>query len=77
MKTTTFIKEFLTYDLAFDYMLMKNIAFRKANNLGAFLNVVPGPDNNFAVVDDMTAIELGLGYVCASSTSSYISNPFN
>lgn len=44
---------------------MKNKCARAAKNFKDIYCLVDGPDNNYAVVDLMTAIELGGGYkVC-------------
>ena len=57
MKTTTYIKRFTTEEAAYSWMVMKNRASAKD-----IFCLVPGEDNNFAVVDLCTAIDLGLGY---------------
>jgi hypothetical protein len=71
MKTTTYIKDFKGYDEAFDWMVMKNQTSVKDT-----FCVVPGSDDNYSVVDLMTAIELELGYVWATSRLHYTNNPF-
>jgi hypothetical protein len=76
MKAQTFVKPFVNYEAAFDYMVMKNMAFKRAGNMNDLLCVVPVPEDNYAVVDDRTAIELGLGYVFASSSTSWVNNPW-
>lgn len=76
MKNSTFIKDFATYDQAFDYMVFKNKGFKRAGNNKDCLCVVPGREDYYCVVDDWTAIELGLGYVIASSSTSFINNPW-
>lgn len=75
-KTETYLKHFNEYDNAFDWMTMKNRACKAANNTKDICCVVPGPENNYAVVDLGTAIDLELGYVWSVSTTSYINNPF-
>lgn len=74
MTTETYIRQFNQYDAAFDFMRMKNKTFENAGNKSTIFCVVPGPDDNYAVVDLRTAIELEIGYVWAFS--GYISNPF-
>jgi hypothetical protein len=76
MKAQTFIKEYSNYDDAFEYQNLKNISFNKAGNEIDLACVVPGPNNNYAVVDHNTAIELGLGYVFSSSSTSWVNNPW-
>lgn len=73
-KQTTYIKEFNEYDSAFDWMKMKNQACERAGNKNDWFCVVPGPDENFAVVDSWTAIDLQLGYVWAFR--GWIENPW-
>ncbi len=62
MKTHEYLKTFATEASAFDWMRFKNQAAKKAGNRKDFLVVVDGPENDFAVVDVNTAIELGGGY---------------
>jgi hypothetical protein len=77
MKAQTFIKDYANYEDAFEYMNMKNRAFKKAGNKEDILCVVPGCEgDNYAVVDLMTAIELGLGYVWSSSSTGWVNNPW-
>lgn len=76
MKTETYLKHFNEYDEAFDWMIMKNRACKKAGNKDDIYCVVPGPENNYAVVDLGTAIDLQLGYVWNYSSTGYIKNPF-
>ncbi|HNJ57374.1 MAG TPA: hypothetical protein PKI54_13355 [Bacteroidia bacterium] len=77
MKAETYVKQFADYDTAFEWMRMKNKAFARANNKVDILCVVPGYEgDNYAVVDLMTAIELGLGYVWSSSSTGWVSNPW-
>lgn len=75
MKTSYYQKDFNDYDDAFEFMQLKNKAFKKAGNMSDCLAVVPGAENNYSVVDDRTAIELGLGYV-VSYGNGWICNPF-
>jgi len=56
-----FTKFFKNEDKAFQYMVDKNRATKRAGSKDIFA-VVPGPDHNYAVVDLNTAIDLGLGY---------------
>ncbi len=78
MKTQTFVKDFSNYDDAFNYMVMKNKGFKLSGNNNDCLCVVQGyEDDNYAVVDDMTAIELGLGYVISSSSTGWVNNPWS
>ncbi len=77
MKAETYVKQFADYDTAFEWMQMKNKAFARANNKVDILCVVPGCEgDNYAVVDLMTAIELGLGYVWSSSSTGWVQNPW-
>jgi len=41
---------------------MKNQCFKRAGNYRDIVAIVDGPEDNFAVVDLKTAIELGGGY---------------
>lgn len=75
MNKQTYIKPFADYNKAFSWMTMKNKAFEKAGNKKDSVCVVPGPDNDYAVVDLLTGIELGLGYVW--TYGGWIENPFN
>ena len=72
----TFIKGFSNYDDAFEYMLRQNKSYMKAGNKEDSVCVVPGWEDNYAVVDDVTAIELGLGYVSSSSSTGWVTNPW-
>jgi len=75
MTQATYIKQFNGYDQAFDFMKMKNLACEKANNKVDMFCVVPGhDDDNFAVVDLKTAVELGMGYVWSSR--GFVANPW-
>ena len=71
MKTETYLKEFEGYDEAFEWCVTKNGISKKD-----IFCVVPGPSDNFAVVDIMTAIELELGYVVGTSRLHFVTNPF-
>jgi hypothetical protein len=53
----TYCKYFNTEDEAQEWMTMKN-----RTSVNDIYCMVPGPADNFAVVDHLTAIELGLGY---------------
>lgn len=68
----TYIKPFASYDAAYSFMTMKNKTVRNSD----LYCVVPGPDDDYAVVDHLTAVELGLGYVFSSDTTGWVSNPF-
>ena len=57
-KSTTYIKEFSNEREANNWMVMKNQTQRD----GSIFCLVPGATLDYAVVDLMTAIELGLGY---------------
>lgn len=73
MKTETYIKNFNDYDNAYGWMVTKNLCNRNKNE---FYAVIPGPEDNYCVVDSITAIELGLGYVVSHSHTGCVSNPF-
>lgn len=63
MKTnTTYLKTFSNENEAMGWMKMKNRACAAAGNRKELFVVCDGPENNFAVVDIKTAIELGGGY---------------
>lgn len=74
MKQQTYIKHFAEYNTAYSWMVTKNKANEKAGNKNESFALVPGPDDNYAVVDLMTGIELGLGYVWAYG--GFVENPF-
>ena len=57
----TFIKLFKTENSAMSFMRTVNQARKAAGNRDLVV-FTDGPDNNFAVVDLGTAIELGNGY---------------
>lgn len=77
MTTQTFVKHFSSYGRAFDFQNEYNMKLRKRGIVEDYLNVVPGPDGNYSVVDDNTAIELGMGYVCTSSSTAFVANPWD
>jgi hypothetical protein len=62
MKKETNIKKFSNENNAIDWMQMKNRSCEKAGNKKDVYCLVDGPDDNYAVVDLRTAIELGNGY---------------
>jgi hypothetical protein len=57
-----YIKLFKNQNNAIDRCSLKNRACRSAGNKKDIFCIVDGPDNDFAVVDLSTAIELGGGY---------------
>ena len=65
MKTSCYVKKFKSESDAMDWMKMQNAAFRLAGNWKSAHAVVAGPQNDWAVVDLKTAIELGTGYTVA------------
>lgn len=65
MKARTYTRFFETENEALDICTIKNKACKRAGNYRDIYAVVDGPDDNFAVVDLMTAIELGFGYQIA------------
>lgn len=76
MTKTTYCREFSNYDDAFDFQNNFNMKLRKQGIKSDWLNVVPGPDGNYSVVDDITAIELGMGYVFTASSTAFVANPW-
>ena len=71
MKTqSTYLKDFNEYDEAFEWIVMKNRVSKEE-----IFCLVPVPEDNYCVVDLMTAIELELGYVVATSHLHY-TKPF-
>ena len=64
-KQETYTQFFDQEDEALDRCYLKNQACRKAGNFRDIYAVVDGPDDNYAVVDLSTAIELGSGYKIA------------
>jgi hypothetical protein len=62
MKTATYVREFNTQREAMNVMRAFNETTRGAKRREVRA-VVDGPNDNFAVVDIVTAIELGGGYV--------------
>lgn len=61
-KRETYCRFFDSENAARDRCAMKNRAARLANNFRDIYCLVDGPEDNFAVVDLSTAIELGQGY---------------
>lgn len=76
MPQQTYINHKPTYEAAFDFMAMKNRACERAGNKNDTFCVVPGPENNYSVVDLATAIDLGMGYVFSSRSASWVENPW-
>lgn len=74
MIQSTYIKEFNEYYQAHEFMCMKNKACERAGNKNDIFCLVPGPADNFAVVDLVTGIDLQMGYII--SYSGYVENPF-
>ena len=72
----TYLKEFAEYNEAWDWMVMKNQACERAGNKSDIYCVVPGPDDDYVVVDLKTAIELGTVYVWSFSHLRPL-NPWN
>lgn len=62
MKTPPYLREFSDRNEAYDRMTLKNRSCRAAGNNRDIYCLVPGPSDNWAVVDLATAIDLGLGY---------------
>ena len=58
----TYVKYFNDENDAFNRCKSKNRACKAAGNYKEMYAVVDGPDNNWAVVDLNTAIDLGMGY---------------
>jgi hypothetical protein len=65
MTTATYTKFFTAENDAIDRCSMKNKACRRAGNYKDIYAVVDGPNDNFAVVDLGTAIDLQGGYFIA------------
>lgn len=57
-----YVKFFKSENDAMYWMRMKNRACKLAGNMRDLFVVSPGPDDDFAVMDIASAIELGLGY---------------
>jgi hypothetical protein len=57
-----YMKQFESEDEATELCRLKNTACRNAGNHRDIFAVVDGPEDDFAVVDLLTAINLGLGY---------------
>ena len=62
---SVYIRYFETEKDALTRCKLKNNACRRAGNYRDIYAVVDGPDDNFAVVDLSTAIDLGFGYQIA------------
>jgi hypothetical protein len=62
MKTKKYLKMFKSENLAMDLMRAKNRACKLAGNFRELFVVTDGPENNFAVMDLKSAIELAGGY---------------
>ena len=60
--TTPYIKIFKHQINAISWMRMKNQACRLANNFRELYGVTDGPENNFAVMDIKSILELGNSY---------------
>ena len=65
MNQAKYIACFNTENKALTRCELKNKACKRAGNYRDIYAVVDGPDDDFAVVDLMTAIELGFGYQIA------------
>ena len=59
------MKRFDDENKALDWCGMKNNACKRAGNYKDIYAVVTGPEEDYAVVDLSTAIELGFGYQIA------------
>jgi hypothetical protein len=59
---TTYFRSFTDENEAYQMMVLKNRACKKANNYKDAFVLVDGPDNNFVVMDDRSAIEGGFLY---------------
>ena len=62
MKSTQYMATFDAKDDARNWCKQKNRACAKAGNTRDIYAVMDGPDDDYAVVDLLTAIELGHGY---------------
>lgn len=62
MKRSTYTRFFDSEDDAIARCNLKNRASRRAGNFRDTYCVVDGPSDDFAVVDLVTAIDLGQGY---------------
>ncbi len=62
MKATEYLKMFKNENKAMQWMRMKNRACAAAGNRRDLFVVCDGPENDFAVMDLKSAIELGNGY---------------
>lgn len=61
-KRETYCRFFAIENDAVSLCQLKNRAARRANNCRNIYAVIDGPEDNFAVVDLMTAIDFGAGY---------------
>lgn len=61
-KRETYCRFFAAENDAIARCQLKNRACRRANNYRDTYAVIDGPEDNFAVVDLMTAIDFGSGY---------------
>ena len=64
-KHETYVTYFDTENDALTRCMLKNQACKRAGNYRDIYAVVDGPEDNFAVVDLTTAINLGFGYQIA------------
>jgi len=62
MNATQYLKMFKTESAAMQYMRMKNRACKAAGNRCDLYVVCDGPEDDFAVMDIESAIEMGMGY---------------
>lgn len=65
----TYLKRTTDYDQAIQLMNIKNRAEDNWNYA-----VVPGPENDFAILDIATAMNLGIGYITGTR---WVENPWN
>lgn len=61
-KPKTFLKYFATENQAMEFMAARNRTARLAGNRKDLLVVTDGPEDNFAVMDVATAIEMEMPY---------------
>jgi hypothetical protein len=57
-----YLKTFKSESRAMDVMRLKNRACKAAGNRRDLFAVIPGPEDNWAVIDIRSAIEIGSGY---------------
>ena len=62
MKTATCILFFESENDAYQMMVLKNRACKRAGNMNDCYVMMDGPYNNYAVMDIMSAIESGMLY---------------